>query len=144
MRHVLHIDHGLAAVVLACTVVTSYVSASPLTSANPGNGLYKAHYHSMDRPYAPVVPYAPIARVRRVSIANERFIPAQIVIFPGQTVIWRNNDDESHTVTARGGRWDSGVLPPGARFRLTFRRPGIYYYFCKIHPFMHGRIVVRR
>jgi plastocyanin len=37
---------------------------------------------------------------------------------------------------------DSGTpLPPSKKFKFT--KPGTYHYFCLIHPFMHGTIIVK-
>jgi plastocyanin len=38
-------------------------------------------------------------------------------------------------------RDSSTPLPPGKKFKFT--KPGTYHYFCLIHPFMHGTIVVK-
>ena len=36
----------------------------------------------------------------------------------------------------------SGLLQPGQRWQYTFTTPGIYPYFCSIHPGMDGVIIV--
>ena len=61
----------------------------------------------------------------------------------GDTVVWRNGDATTHTVTAD----DELVrlrLPRAGRdaSRATFPKTGQYAYHCTIHKFMHG--VVRR
>src|SRR5579859_4682973 len=41
-------------------------------------------------------------------------------------------------------RVDSGLpLGPPSGFPVTFTKPGVYEYFCDVHPDMHGWIVVK-
>ncbi|HEU4829878.1 MAG TPA: cupredoxin family copper-binding protein [Gemmatimonadales bacterium] len=79
----------------------------------------------------------------RVSIAALKFAPAAIVIEPGTTVIWQNDDPIDHTVTATGGAFDSGLIRPGASWTRTFSRAGTFDYACTPHPVMRGRVTVR-
>ena len=65
-----------------------------------------------------------------------------VVIGVNNTVIWTNNDNEPHTVTASDGSFDSGNMNPGARFAYTFTTPGTYTYICTYHPWMHGYVTV--
>jgi plastocyanin len=79
-----------------------------------------------------------------VSIVELTFEPATIEVDAGATVTWTNDDDGiPHTVTARDGDFDSGVLQTGDSFSQTFSEPGTYDYFCAIHPSMTGTVVVR-
>jgi plastocyanin len=79
----------------------------------------------------------------RASMRNLAYEPARIVIDAGTTVIWRNNDQVEHTVTARDGSFDSGIIRPGRTWQRTFARPGTYEFICTPHPFMTGVVVVR-
>jgi len=65
-----------------------------------------------------------------------------VVIGINNTVIWTNNDNEPHTVTAKDGSFDSGNMDPGATFTYTFTKPGTYLYICTYHPWMHGYVTV--
>ena len=65
-----------------------------------------------------------------------------VVIGINNTVIWTNNDNEPHTVTAKDGSFDSGNMDPGATFTYTFTTPGTYTYVCTYHPWMHGYVTV--
>jgi plastocyanin len=45
-------------------------------------------------------------------------------------------------VTSSTGSWDSGDLPPGTSYSVTFHGTGTYQYYCKHHKGMQGTIVV--
>jgi plastocyanin len=82
---------------------------------------------------------------RTVLIKNFRFKPAHITIKRGTKVRWINKDTSPHTATANNKRsFDSGRLGKGQRFSHTFKRAGKKPYHCKIHPFMKGKITVKR
>ena len=87
----------------------------------------------------------PAARpaVVNVVLRNTTFVPGRIQITAGTTVVWRNEDQLIHTVTANDKSFDSGLLQPGRTYRRTFERPGQYPYYCLPHPFMKGVVVVR-
>ena len=78
-----------------------------------------------------------------VSIRDFFFNPSQITIVPGTTVVWVNEGNRPHTVTADDGSFDSGTLMPGQSFMVTFQGRGRISYFCEIHPFMRGSVTVR-
>jgi len=82
------------------------------------------------------------AQVRSVSIPGKVFVPGALDVLVGDTVVWRNGDGSTHTVTADDDSFDSGVLSPGATFARTFSKPGRYVYHCTIHKFMHGVVRV--
>lgn len=75
-----------------------------------------------------------------------KYLPAEISIHAGTTVVWTNDDVVAHTVTQRVSPADrelhSPMMLPGESFAFTFDRPGSYPYFCEPHPFMTGRVTV--
>jgi plastocyanin len=75
-----------------------------------------------------------------VKMAGLAFAPAGLTVAKGATVVFDNDDTAPHTVTARSGGVDSGVLDPGKQFRLTATES--FDYFCQIHPSMTARIAV--
>ena len=81
----------------------------------------------------------------QIAIANYAFSPATITVAPGTTVVWVNRDGDAHTVTSSAGpqSFHSPGLEKGDTFSFTFRKAGSYQYFCSVHPFMHGTIIVR-
>ena len=76
-----------------------------------------------------------------VAIANNAYLPSSLVVSPGQTVVWVNNDKIAHTVS--GKHFNSGSIAPGQNYSHQFNQPGTYKYTCKFHPTMHGQIVVK-
>jgi hypothetical protein len=67
----------------------------------------------------------------------------------GDTVTWANNDKVGHTATSgkpsdnqTGTVWDSSLVKAGGTYSFTFKNAGEYYYFCMVHPWMTGEVVV--
>jgi plastocyanin len=88
---------------------------------------------------------APAAGRDTVTAAVEDFLfrPARLEVAAGTTIVWINNGQIAHTVSAEDGSFDSGSIEPGARGSLTFSRAGTFPFHCTPHPFMRGVIVVR-
>jgi plastocyanin len=59
-----------------------------------------------------------------VSIRDNYFDPADIVVAPGTTVRWVNEGKNPHNVTADNGLFDSGTLYPGDSFWVTLMGRG--------------------
>lgn len=77
-------------------------------------------------------------------IVDFDFEPNELSITAGDTIAWTNNGARPHTVSDRGGAFDTGPIQPGARDGVTFSVPGTYYFFCRINPGrMNGVITVR-
>lgn len=76
-----------------------------------------------------------------VTINNFVFQPAEITIFVGDTVTWKNDDKMPHTATSLGN-FDTGAMQPGTSNSITFDKVGAYNYICTIHPNMKGKITV--
>lgn len=77
-----------------------------------------------------------------VTIENYAFNAPTITVAAGSTVVWKNLDDDPHTVTALDGSFDSHGLAQGDTFSYRFTKPGKYNYYCKVHPMMRGTIIV--
>src|SRR5881296_638495 len=75
--------------------------------------------------------------------AGPFFSPANLTVKVGKTVTWVNKDTVTHTVTSDGSSmFDSGFMPTGATFQFTFTTARTYPYYCTVHPYMKGTIVV--
>jgi plastocyanin len=75
-----------------------------------------------------------------VTMAGLQFAPGTLTVARGTTVVFDNDDTAPHTVTARSGGVDSGVLDPGKQFSLAVTDG--FDYFCSIHPSMTAKIAV--
>lgn len=75
------------------------------------------------------------------------YIPSVIVIDSGSQVTWINEDSAFHSVTSGSYEnpselFDSGHLDPFESYTLSFDEIGTYDYFCTLHPWMKGQVVV--
>ncbi len=77
-----------------------------------------------------------------VKIANFTFGPKELKVKAGTVVTWTNEDDIPHTVTSTTLVFKSAPLDTDQKFSFTFTTPGVYKYFCSLHPHMTGTIVV--
>ena len=100
-----------------------------------------------DRPAAPTAAEGaqPVAAASgggggTVKMAGLSFSPGTLTVARGTTVVFDNDDTAPHTVTARSGGVDSGVLDPGKQFSLVVTDG--FDYFCSIHPSMTAKIAV--
>jgi plastocyanin len=81
--------------------------------------------------------------------AKNCFDPSVVNIAPGDTVTWTNNDKVGHTTTSgqptdntTGTVWDSSLVKAGGTYSFTFQNAGTYNYFCMVHPWMTGEVIV--
>jgi plastocyanin len=83
------------------------------------------------------------ALVARLPLQQYTFQPRTAAISRGTTVTWSNEDEAVHTVTAADGSFDSGRMPIGSTFSMSFATPGSYDYVCSLHSTMRGTLVVQ-
>jgi plastocyanin len=78
---------------------------------------------------------------------NRCYVPSSITINPDKQVTWVNEDSAFHSVTSGfydtpTNLFDSGYLDPFESFTVTFEESGTYDYFCTLHPWMNGQVIV--
>jgi plastocyanin len=92
---------------------------------------------------------------------NCGYSPASKNVTSGTGLTWTNTGGQPHTASEcttsdtanacpngsgsnpSGSRaFDSGSLGKGQLFTYNFNARGTFYYFCTLHPWMHGTIVV--
>jgi plastocyanin len=85
------------------------------------------------------------AIVAKVSIDNFVFDPKELIVAAGTTVTWVNAEDFPHTATSTGSPplFNSKALDKDDTFSFQFKTSGTYDYFCKLHPYMTGRVIVK-
>ena len=77
----------------------------------------------------------------RVNINGFKFQPQSLRVAKGTRVVFANSSRVAHTAT-RGGSFDTGRIKAGQSVAVRFGSKGTFRYFCKLHPFMRGAIVV--
>jgi len=77
-----------------------------------------------------------------VHVKDFSFKPPKVTVHVGDTVLFVNDDGDAHTVTADDKSFDSGGLDTGDTWTRTFTKPGTYTYFCALHPYMKGEVIV--
>ena len=110
-----------AAVTLTAGAVALGATSGPRSTASPATGA---------------------AEPNTVVITDDRFQPPVIRVEPGTTVTWVNQDDEAHNVAAADGSWQSPILQKGEQFTHTFSEGESARYFCTLHPWMTGVVLV--
>lgn len=108
---------------------------------------------------SPAADHTPGPVVQVGIITGYKFQPSRVTIPVGGTVEWKNQTNEVHTVTdisseanypkdaelpSHAEGFSSGGIMPGETYRHTFKVPGRYKYFCKLHEVFHmtGEVVV--
>jgi plastocyanin len=77
------------------------------------------------------------------------FVPETLTVSKGTTITWTNGDSTLHTVTSgsaesgnSGTEFDSSYLAAGKTFQHQFNTAGTFDYYCTLHPYMKGKVVV--
>ena len=93
---------------------------------------------------APSRPADPVPQRHVVEIRGMAFHPEVLEVRRGDTVVWINSDIVPHTATAsRKSGWDTGTLLQGKSGQYVASHGGEDPYFCKLHPVMLGKLIVR-
>jgi plastocyanin len=80
---------------------------------------------------------------------REFYVPKTVETTVGSMINWKNEDFGPHTVTSgdmttgKTGVFDSNIMQKGSTFSFLFDKVGEYDYFCTLHPFMTGRVIVK-
>lgn len=82
-------------------------------------------------------------------LRDKAYQPNPVNVKTGGVITWNNEDTVVHTVTSGtglndphlGNQFDSGLL--GGHFSHIFFKPGVFPYFCQIHPTMVGKVIVK-
>ena len=131
----------------------------------PGNTLYEVPRMTLEETQAEIMPMEePVMETTQVSAeivsipegsgapgceeTDECYIPSTLNISAGTTVVWENNDAAAHLATSGtpdggpDGIFDSGMIMGGATYEYEFSETGEFVYYCLVHPWMVGTVVV--
>ena len=81
-----------------------------------------------------------------VDMKDIKFMPANVNVKKGGTVLWVNKDSVPHNVTkddGPGAEFASDTVDPGGKFSQKFDAPGKIAYVCTIHPNQTGSVTVK-
>jgi len=76
------------------------------------------------------------------------FIPNPVTVEVGAIITWDNTDTAAHTATAGSaadgpsGVFDSSLIMAGGSYSYTADTEGTFDYFCMVHPWMRGTLIV--
>jgi plastocyanin len=84
---------------------------------------------------------AQASATKTVKVSSFEFSPSTLQVGKGTRVVFSNTANTAHTATDKGA-FDTGRIKAGKAVAIRFGQQGTFSYHCKIHPFMHGKIVV--
>jgi plastocyanin len=79
----------------------------------------------------------------RIEITKHKFSRPTLTVPAGTTVTWLNRDEDLHTVVSTTLAFKSAGLETDEAYSYTFAKPGVYEYFCTLHPLMIGKVIVK-
>lgn len=110
------VSHWLAGVVRASVVLAALPSLSC-------NGPAPARHH--------------------IDIDQLKYLPGELEVAAGDTVIWTNRDIVPHTVTLPGNEGRADTVASGDSIVIVVQETGARRYHCRFHPTMTGVLHVR-
>ena len=90
----------------------------------------------------------PVAGSGSPGCEPECYSPSTATISAGGTVTFSNTDTAPHTSTSGSatdgpdGIFDTSLIMANASYDVTLSSPGTYTYFCMVHPWMEGTVIV--
>ncbi|MBW2989407.1 cupredoxin domain-containing protein [Candidatus Woesearchaeota archaeon] len=80
-----------------------------------------------------------------IRIKNLKFDPKEVIISPGTTVVWINEDASPHKVVSYTRLFYGPRLSPGERYSFTFTQEGSHRYFDAVFPKIgKGTVIVKK
>ena len=81
-----------------------------------------------------------------IDAKDNAFVPADVTVSRGTTVIWKNDDTTAHDIHPPPNEPKFGVgvgeFGPGAQHSFAFTKVGVYPYTCTVHTNMNGVVRV--
>jgi len=125
--------------VVECSGGTGTTMKTPIIIAILSLGLFTAWPTTATTPYTAII----------IDSGSPYFIPKSASVSSGAPIRWDNPTATDHTITHLGCledgnvcAFDSGIIRPNRSFTHPGLIPGRYPYLCRVHPIMHGIIIV--
>ncbi len=77
-----------------------------------------------------------------IHMTESLFKPMEATVHVGDTVVFVNDYEVAHTVTADDKSFDSKSVAAHQTWKRTFSKAGSYAYVCLYHPGMRGSLLV--
>ncbi len=108
-------------------------------------GVFAAHALEDDEAGAQA---GPAVAVDKVPIKDFLYVPDAITVAVGTRITFTNEDSAPHTATSgqppgADGVFDTGNLTKGESKSVTVAKAGTFAYYCELHPFMKGTVIVK-
>ncbi len=89
-----------------------------------------------------------VAQAWTIEVKDNAFSPADLTACSGDTIKWvltqGTHTTSSDSIPAGAASWDQLLMSGGVTtYTLVLTTVGDYDYYCKVHPSMVGRIVVK-
>ena len=97
----------------------------------------------LDKSDQRVVATAPVPPGPKIQIAKHKYDRPTLTIPVGTMVTWVNKDEDVHTVVSTTQAFRSPGLETDEGYSYRFTKPGVYQYFCTLHPLMTGKVIVK-
>ena len=125
-----------------------YCSGFIQNQISPTKKISTENTHTNKLPSTPIISIPAGTSVPGCEECDNCFIPSNITVRANQTIVWTNDDNAAHTIISgtvnegSDGRFDSSLILPGSSFSHKFVKKGTYNYFCVVHPWQIGVVVV--
>jgi plastocyanin len=80
-------------------------------------------------------------QTHQIEIRGMKFVPAELVVSVGDTIVWTNRDVLPHTVT--GADFNSLSIAAQQQWMYTVMSKGTIRYTCTFHPTMNAALIVK-
>ena len=133
----------IASVLIAVTIIISISLSLPSDDVSPE---FTVEETSSVEVQADVIMPTKVSRPGCEKI-DKCYMPSKITVEKGSSVTWINEDSAFHSVTSGvydepTGLFDSGYMDPYQTFSYLFDTSGTYDYYCTLHPWMEGQVIV--
>ena len=154
MKAKLFVEPQTAEAAENATATPTQVPAAPTAQA-PTQGQNATSNATSNAPAAPAAaPGTPLTILEGSSVqGSPSYDPAALTVKKGDKITVTNKDTLPHTVTSGAGptdpnsakQFDTSILEAGATadIETTNINPGEYPFYCAVHPYMMGKLVVQ-